>query len=122
LVFLVDIEVANFFLFRLSGREWIQRRASEECHLNVLREAMEAEKPPLTFDTIERRVPLHCLSHTRHRPHDESVESAPDFVFPSGHGLDIFLHGSVTIGLRDLRITAGENRRLPGLAILTFRS
>src|SRR5882757_3464680 len=41
LVVLVDVEVAHFLLLGLAGREWTQRRAAGESHLDVLREAMD---------------------------------------------------------------------------------
>src|SRR5205807_4295967 len=62
LVVLVDVEVAHFLLLGLDGGEWTQRRAAEESHLDVLRDAMEAEEPALALDAIEGRVPLHGLA------------------------------------------------------------
>src|SRR5947207_13272363 len=44
LVVLVDIEVAPLFALGLAGRDRTQRRAAEESHLDVVREAMEAEE------------------------------------------------------------------------------
>src|SRR5688572_13146757 len=45
LVLLVDVEVARVRVLGLDGGEWTQRRAAEESHLDVLRDAMEAEEP-----------------------------------------------------------------------------
>ena len=113
---LVDIEVAHFLLLRLAGRNRMQRRAAEECDLDVLREAMEAEEPALALDAVERRVPLDRLSHAGHGAHDERIEPAPDVAFPAGHGRDVGLHRGVAVGLRDLRVAASEERRPRGLA------
>ena len=44
---LVDVEVAHLLLLRRAGRRRAQRRAAEEGHLDVLREAVEAEEPAL---------------------------------------------------------------------------
>src|SRR5688572_24194069 len=44
---LVDVEVARALVLGLDGREWMQRRAAEERHLDVLRDAMEPEEPAL---------------------------------------------------------------------------
>jgi len=40
--------------------------------------------------------------------------AAPDVAFPARHGRDVGLHGGVAVGLRDLRIPAGEKGRLRG--------
>ena len=53
LVVLVDVEVAHFLLLGLAGGDGTQRRAAEESHLDVLREAMEAEEPALALDAVE---------------------------------------------------------------------
>ena len=50
LVVLVDVEVAHVLVLGLAGRDGTQRRAAEERHLDVLREAMEAEEPALALD------------------------------------------------------------------------
>jgi hypothetical protein len=63
LVVLVDVEVAHVLVPGLAGRERTQRRAAEERHFDVLREAMKAEEPDLVLDAIEGRVPLHGLAH-----------------------------------------------------------
>src|SRR5947208_9951536 len=63
LVVLVDVEVAHFLLLGLAGGDRMQRRAAEESYLDVLREAMEAEKPALALDAIEGRVPFDRLAH-----------------------------------------------------------
>src|SRR5438093_3184003 len=82
LVVLVDVEVAHFLLLGLAGGERTQRRAAEESHLDVLREAMEAEEPGRlsvwVLDAIEGRVPLHGLAHAGYGAHDEGVQAAPD--------------------------------------------
>src|SRR5437870_8545359 len=74
LVVLVDVEVAHFLLFGLAGGNRTQRRAAEESHLDVLREAMEAEEPGRlsvwALDAIEGRVPLHGLAHAGDGTHD----------------------------------------------------
>src|SRR5207249_375705 len=108
LVVLVDVEVAHFLLFGLAGRDRIQRRAAEESHLDVLREAMEAEEPALALDAIEGRIPLDRFAHARDGAHDEGVETAADVAFPARHGRDVGLHGGVAVGLRDLRVAACE--------------
>src|SRR5438132_2862839 len=63
LVVLVDVEVAHFLLLGLDGGEWTQQLAAEECDLDVLCDAMEAEEPGWfsvwALDAIEGRVPLH---------------------------------------------------------------
>jgi len=56
----VDVEVAHFLLLALAGGEWTQRRAVEESHLDLLRDAMDAE----ALDAIEGRVPS-ALQHFR---------------------------------------------------------
>src|SRR5207247_11168465 len=61
LVVLVDVEVAHFLLLGLAGRDRTQRRAAEECHFDVLRDAMKAEEPALALDAIEGRAPLDRL-------------------------------------------------------------
>src|SRR5437870_102655 len=71
LVVLVDVEVAHFFLLGLAGGDRTQRRAAEESHLDVLREAMDTEEPALTLDAIEGRVPLHGFVHAGDGAHDE---------------------------------------------------
>ena len=106
----------------LAGRERTQRRAAEESHFDVLREAMEAEEPALALDAIEGRVPFHCLAHVGDGAHDERVETAPDIAFPARHGRDVGLHGGVAVGLRDLRVAACEEGRLcDPLAAPSFR-
>src|SRR5438874_13710130 len=58
LVVLMDVEVARVLALGLAGGDRTQGRAAEECHLDVLREAMEAEEPALALDSIEGRVPF----------------------------------------------------------------
>src|SRR5439155_3098726 len=98
--------VTRVLVLGLAGGEWTQRRAAEESHLHVLRQAMEAEEPALALDAIEGRVPPYGLAHVGHGAHDERVEAAPDVAFPARHGRDVGLHGGVAVGLRDLRVAA----------------
>ena len=46
-VVLMDVEVARVLALGLAGRDRIERRAAEERHLDVLREAMDAEEPAM---------------------------------------------------------------------------
>src|SRR4029079_1805579 len=55
-----------------------------------------------------RRVPLHGLAHVRHVAHDQSVEALAKIALPAGYRGDVCLHGSVAVGLGELRIAAGE--------------
>src|SRR3977135_1313196 len=93
-----------------------QRRAAEESHFDVAREAMDAEEPALALDSVERRAPFDCLAHAGDGAHDECVEAAPDVPFPARHGRDVGLHGGVAVGLRDLGVAACEEGRLCDLA------
>src|SRR3977135_2041050 len=101
----MDVEVARVFALRRTGRDRTQRRAAEESHLDVLREAMDAEEPglplALALDSVERRIPFDRLAHAGDGAHDERVEAAPDVAFPARHGRDVGLHGGVAFGLRD---------------------
>src|SRR5438094_3140259 len=106
LVVLGDVEVAHFLLIGLDRGNRTQRHAAEESHLDVLRNAMEAEEPALALDAIEGRVPLHGLVYAGDGAHDERVEAAADVAFPARHGRDVGLHGGVAVGLRDLRVAA----------------
>src|SRR5262249_22225216 len=85
LVVLVDVEVTNFLLLGLPGGHGTQRLAAEESHLDVLREAMDAEEPALALDAVEGRVPLDGLGHVGDDSRDERVEAAPQVAFPAGH-------------------------------------
>src|SRR5262249_33983584 len=96
-VVLADVEVAHFFLLGFAGWEWPERRAAEEGHLHILREAMEAEEPALALDAVEGRVPLHASAHVGHVARDERVEAATDVALPTGHGRDVGLHGCVAV-------------------------
>src|SRR5436305_1062258 len=49
-VVLMDVEVAHFLLLGIARGERTQRRAAEERHFDVLREAMDAEEPALALD------------------------------------------------------------------------
>src|SRR4051794_40923881 len=55
LVVFVDVEVAHVLVLGRSRRERTQRRAAEESHFDVPREAMKAEHPALAVDAIEGR-------------------------------------------------------------------
>src|SRR5439155_6111088 len=112
LVVLMDVEVARVLALGRSRRDRTQRRAAEESHLDVVREAMDAEEPALALDSVKRRVPFDCLAHAGDGAHDERVEAAPDVVFPARHGRDVGLHGGVAVPLRDLRVAAREDSRL----------
>ena len=114
LVVLVDVEVAHVLLLGRAGRDRRERRAAEESHLHVLREAMEAEEPDLVLDAIEGRVPFDRLAHAGDGARDERVEAAPDVAFPARHGGDVGLHRGVAVALRDLRVAAREKGRLRG--------
>src|SRR5262245_20966208 len=78
LIVLVNIEVAHFLLLGLARRDRTERRAEEERHLHILREAMKAEKPALALDSVERRVPFHRLVHVRNGARDQRVDAAPN--------------------------------------------
>src|SRR5262249_24882411 len=116
LVALVDIKVARFIALGVAWWDRAQRRPAEESHLDVLREAMDAEEPALAFDSIQRRVPFDGFAHTADGVRDERVEAASDVAFPARHGRDIGLHRGVAVGLCDLRVAAGEQGRLCDLA------
>src|SRR6185503_4511137 len=88
LIILADVEVAHVLLLGLAGRKRTQRRAAEESHLDVFREAMNAEEPTLALDAIEGRVPFDRLVHARDGARDERVEAAPDLALPARHGRD----------------------------------
>src|SRR5262249_53838242 len=107
-VVLVDVEVAHFLLLGLAGRDRAQRRAAEESHLDVLREAMEAEEPALGLESVEGRVPFDRLVDVGDGAHDERVEAAADVAFPARHGRDGGLYGGVAVALPDLRVAARE--------------
>src|SRR5436190_15704446 len=116
LVVRMDVEVARVLALGSAGRDRTQRRAAEESHFDVAREAMEAEEPglplALALDSVQRRVPFDRLAHAGDGAHDERVEAAPDLAFPARHGRDVGLHGGVAVGLRDLRVAACEEGRL----------
>src|SRR4029077_19919773 len=112
LVVLMNVEVARVLALGLTGRDRAQRPAAEESHFDVVGEGMEAEKPALALDSVERRVPFDGLAHAGDGAHDERVEAAPDVAFPTWHSRNVGLHGAVAVGLRDLRIAACEEGRL----------
>jgi hypothetical protein len=68
----------------LPGGDRTQQCAAEESHLDVLREAMDAEEPAWALDSVQRRVPFDRLAHAGDGAHDERVEAAPDVAFPAG--------------------------------------
>jgi hypothetical protein len=103
-------------LLDAAGRDRAQRRATEESHLDVLREAMDAEETALALYPVQRRVPFDCFAHVRDGAHDERVEAAAGVAFPARHGRDGGLHGGVAIGLRDPRVAACEESRRRGTA------
>lgn len=105
-VSLMDVEVAHFFLLGLDRGDWTQRRAAEESHFDVFRQAMVTEKPALAFDAIKGCVPPHGLAYVGHGALDEIVEETPDIVFPTRHGRDVSLHRCVAIAFGDLRVAA----------------
>jgi hypothetical protein len=108
LVAFADVEVARVLALAGAGRDGPQRRPAEEGDLHVAREGVDAQEPPPAFDAVERRVPLHGLAHVGHVPDDERVEPAPDIALPARHRGDVRLHRGVAVGLRDLRIAAGQ--------------
>src|SRR5438445_6009636 len=116
LIVLMDVEVAGVPALGLTGRDGTQRRSAEESHFDVFREAMDAEEPALAIDAVKRRVPFDRLAHAGNGARDERVEAVPDVAFPTRHGRDVGLHGSVALGLRDLRVAACEEGRLCDLA------
>src|SRR5204862_4467844 len=63
LVVLMDVEVARVLALGHAGGDRTQRRAAEESHFDVVREAVDAEEPALALDSIKRRVPFDCLAH-----------------------------------------------------------
>src|SRR5262249_46478337 len=113
-ILLVEVEVAHFFVLGLAGGNRTQRRAAEERHLDVLREAVEGEEPTLALDSVEGRVPLDRLAHAGDGTPDQRVEAAPEVAFPARHRRDIRLHGSVAIALGDLRVATAQEPRLRG--------
>src|SRR5438270_2358 len=111
-VILTDVEAARVLARGFAGRYRTQRRAAEENQFDVVREAMDAEKPALALDSVKRRIPFDCLAHARDGARDERVEAAPDVALPSRHRPDIGLHGGVALTLRDLRVAPCEQGRL----------
>src|SRR5690606_26072735 len=111
-VVLVNVEVARVLVLGRDGRDRTQRRAAEERHLDVPREAMDAEEPALALDAVQRRVPFDRLAHAGDGAHDERIEAAPDVAFPARHGRDVGLHGGVALRFGDLRVAAREEGRL----------
>jgi hypothetical protein len=84
LVVLVDVEVAHFLVVGLAGGDRTQRRAAEESHLNVLREAMDAEEPALALDAVEGRVPFDRLAHAGAVPTMSASRRRPTSLFQPG--------------------------------------
>ncbi|EGE56530.1 hypothetical protein RHECNPAF_6420079 [Rhizobium etli CNPAF512] len=114
LVILADVEVTHVFLLGSARRRRIEQGAAEEGHLDVFREAMDAEEPALPCDPIERRVPFDCLGDARHRAGDYHVEATPDLAFPARHRRNIGLHGRVAMTFGDLRVAARQKPRRGG--------
>jgi very-short-patch-repair endonuclease len=56
LIVLMGVEVAYVLVFGLARPERTERRAPEESHFDVFREAMKVEEPALALDAVERRV------------------------------------------------------------------
>src|SRR5262245_5593727 len=104
----MDVQVAYFLLLGLAGGERAQRSAAEEGHLDVLREAMNAEEPALAFDAIDGRVPFDGLVGAWNSARDERIEPTPHGALPARHGCDVSLHRGVAVTLCDLRVAAGE--------------
>src|SRR5439155_7358486 len=88
-VALADVEVAHFLLLGLTGGQRTQGGAAEEGHSDELREAMVVEKPALSLDAIEGRVPLDGFAHAGGGAHDERVEAAPDVTLPARHRREV---------------------------------
>src|SRR5690606_40002524 len=105
------MDVARVRVLRTDRRERVEVGAAEEAHLDVPSEHVEAEKPALPLDSVERRVPLHRLAHAGHGLLDQPVELAPRLALPSRHRRDIGLHRRVTLALGDLRVAAGKKLR-----------
>src|SRR5919107_2727046 len=80
-VVLTDVQVARVLVLGRARRKRVQRRAPEERHFDVFREAVIAEEPALALDAIEGRVPLDGLAHAGNGALDERVEAAPDIAF-----------------------------------------
>ena len=53
IVVFVDVEIAHVLLLGRARRDRTQRRAAEEGHFDVLREAMETKEPALALDAIK---------------------------------------------------------------------
>ena len=106
----VNVEIAYVLLFRGAGRNRIERRALEERHFDVFREAMKSEKPSSVFmrRAIERRVPFHRFAYLWKGCDDQCIEALSDILFPAGYRRDVSLHGLIAVAFGDLRIAAGE--------------
>ena len=94
------------------GRDRLQRRAAQESHLDVFREAVEGQEPALALDAVEGRVPPDGPADAGHGACDERVQAAPDVTLPARHVRDVRLHGGVAVALRDLGVAAREELRL----------
>src|SRR5690606_16720196 len=82
----VDIQVAHLRMLGLARRLRLQGSTAEEGDLDVLGEAMKAEKPAIFLDAIERRVPLDRLAHAGNRLFDQRIETAAHRTLPLRHG------------------------------------
>src|SRR5271156_6839284 len=78
---------------------------------------MKAEEPASALYTVEGRVPFDRLTYAGHGANNKLVKATPDFAFPARHGCDVRLHRNITVGLRNLRIAAREERRLASHAL-----
>src|SRR5262249_34494936 len=83
-----DVDPARF-LARAAGRNWPQRCAAEEGHLDVVGEDVERQEPTLALAAVKWRVPLHGLAHFGRVPRDERVETLPQVALPERHRRDI---------------------------------
>jgi hypothetical protein len=64
----MDVEVAHVLPLGLAGRDRTQRRAADESHLDVVREAMDAEEPAMRqAETILKRFPGPVTLHVSRR-------------------------------------------------------
>src|SRR5688500_6063834 len=102
----MDVEMPYILVLRLARRQWTQCRAAEERHFDVFRKGVHAEKPALSVEAVERRVPLNGLLNTRNLLLDDRVESMRNVTFPPWKRGDVRLDRRITFSLRDLRVAA----------------
>ena len=84
LIVLVDVKIAHILLLGLTGWERTQRRAAEEGHFDVFREAVKAEEPRPVLDAVEWRVPFDRLAHAGNGLDDQRVQPSPTARFQPG--------------------------------------